>query len=131
MEDSLSELKLDLDGKDDPRLATAKALFLASKLRHRHFGTLVASAQSWDILLCLYILDAEPVSPRVSRVIEMAGGPMTTALRVLGRFERAGLIVRRRIPEDGRVVTLALTAKAKRLLRGYLKDAMGPERAVT
>lgn len=125
--DNLLELESVLHSAADPAVAQAKASLLASKRRHRHFGALVASAQSWEMLLCLYILDAREVCPMVSRLVEMGGGSMTTALRVLGRFETAGFIVRQQIPEDGRVVTVVLTAKAKKLLSRYFRDLADAE----
>ena len=51
----------------------------------------------------------------VRRVAETLSAPITTISSALDRLERKGLIERRRIPDDRRMVVIELTAQGRRL----------------
>ncbi len=53
----------------------------------------------------------------VGEVAEAGGVAPPTATRMLAKLERDGVVARRRCVEDGRSVTVSLTAEGKRLLK--------------
>jgi len=135
----LAELARELDGDDEiivasspllseaaPRLATAKAWQRASTLRRRIFeeGESLFSDPGWDILLDLYIEDAEHRSVSVSSACIAAGVPPTTGLRWLDRLQRRGLLTRTPDPQDGRKIYIGLTTIAVERIVAAL-DAVG------
>jgi len=132
----LDELAIELGSDDAPpglaepdrpsRLATAKAWKKTSALRRRIFddGDSLFSDPGWDILLDLFIEDAEHRPVSVSSACIAAGVPPTTGLRWLERLQRRGLITRTPDPLDGRKVYIALTDLACERI-GAALDAAG------
>jgi DNA-binding MarR family transcriptional regulator len=108
------------------RLATAKAWQRASAVRRRIFeeGESLFSDPGWDILLDLYIEDAEHRSVSVSSACIAAGVPPTTGLRWLDRLQRRGLLTRTPDPQDGRKIYIGLTVLAATRIGASL-DAAG------
>lgn len=70
----------------------------------------------------LFEVLAAPGEWTVQRVARALAAPITTISSALDRLERQGLVQRRRIPEDRRVVRLELTARGRRLA-ARLRDA--------
>jgi len=58
----------------------------------------------------------------VRRIAETLSAPISTISSALDRLERHGLVERRRIPDDRRVVRIKLTARGRRLAT-RLRDA--------
>lgn len=63
----------------------------------------------------LFEVLAGPGDWTVQQVARTLSAPITTISSALDRLEKQGLIARRRIPEDRRVVRLELTARGHRL----------------
>ena len=69
----------------------------------------------------LFEVLAAPGAWSVRRIAQALGAPISTISSALDRLERKGLVARRRIADDRRVVHIELTARGRRLalrLRG-------------
>lgn len=102
--------------------ARAKALYRARRARERVFGTHadLFSEPAWDIMLDLFIADAEGRRVSVSSACIASRAAQTTALRWIATMERRGLLVRANDPLDGRRSFLCLTDAGNRLLEDAL-----------
>lgn len=78
------------------------------------------SEPHWDVLLLLFIYQAEGRPAPVSAMCSAADGPPTTALRHLVRMTEAGLIRRTPDPGDRRRTYLSLTDLGDATLRRHL-----------
>jgi DNA-binding MarR family transcriptional regulator len=87
----------------------------------RGFGT---TLQAWRVLAALRDRDDQ----RVSELAEHTSIEISTLSRVLDGLQKQGLIARRRAPDDGRVVTLHVTAAGRRLTERILPIAERYER---
>ncbi|WP_178130293.1 MarR family winged helix-turn-helix transcriptional regulator [Reyranella sp. CPCC 100927] len=74
----------------------------------RALGT---TLQAWRVLAALRDRDNQ----RVSELADHTSIEISTLSRVLDGMQKQGLIARRRAPDDGRVVTLHVTAAGRRL----------------
>lgn len=74
----------------------------------------------WDVLLLLFIYQAEERPASVSAMCSAADGPHTTALRHLVRMTEAGLIRRTPDPRDRRRTYLSLTEVGEATVRRHL-----------
>jgi hypothetical protein len=108
------------DGLTDPnarRVITAKAWQRASDVRRQIFaqGTDLFADPAWEILLDLFIEEAEGRPVTVTSACIAAKVPQTTGLRWLERLVKSGLIERMPDRTDGRrvYVTLASDCVAK------------------
>jgi DNA-binding MarR family transcriptional regulator len=113
-----------------PRLMTAKAWQRASAIRRRIFddGDHLFADPGWDILLDLYIEEAEHRSVSVSSACIAAGVPPTTGLRWLDRLQQRGLLTRTPDARDGRKVYIRLTAIALDRISATLDAAVASDR---
>jgi DNA-binding MarR family transcriptional regulator len=87
----------------------AKLILRERRRRNDFFDPELFGEPAWDMLLDLYghQLDQNRIS--VSALCSSSGVPATTALRWIGNLERAGLVLRRNDPLDGRRVWIELT----------------------
>jgi len=83
-------------------------------------GSVYADLHANDVALFELLATPEPWSVR--RVAEALTAPITTISSALDRLERQGLVERRRIPDDRRVVRIELTVRGRRLA-ARLRDA--------
>jgi DNA-binding MarR family transcriptional regulator len=83
-------------------------------------GSVYADLHANDVALFEVLATPEPWSVR--RIAEALAAPITTISSALDRLERQGLVERRRIPDDRRVVRIELTARGRRLA-ARLRDA--------
>ncbi len=75
---------------------------------------------AWDILLDLFVADADGRRISVSSACGSAGVPRTTALRWLTMLEEQGLIDRREDAEDARRCFVEITASARQAVAEWL-----------
>ena len=85
---------------------------------------------AWDVLLFLYVEDAQVESPRTKAACQAAGVPQTTALRYVALLEEWGLI-ERRIGEDGRCRLLRLSRTGRQRMTDYLAEVYAERRVST
>jgi DNA-binding MarR family transcriptional regulator len=76
-------------------------------------GSIYAGLHASDVGLFEVLASAE--NWNVHRIARSLSAPMTTISSALDRLERQGLIARRRINEDRRVVRIELTSRGRRL----------------
>ena len=97
-----------------------------SQATHQHrvkvFGTSIARAAPWDILLVLYV-NYERTHINVSSIFTYINAPHTTGLRWLISLEKKGFVVRHSHPTDRRVNFVTLSPAGKRTLDQYF-DAL-------
>ncbi len=74
---------------------------------------------AWDLLLDLFLMQAEGRQVSVTDGCIGSANPTTTAIRHIGRLELAGLVVRERDDEDRRRSWLRLTDTADCVLRRF------------
>ncbi|MEM7688224.1 MAG: winged helix DNA-binding protein [Pseudomonadota bacterium] len=80
---------------------------------------------AWDILLDLYIAQAEDKTVSVSSACIGSASPPTTGLRWLGVLADQGLLEREHDPLDQRRVLVRLTDKALEAMDGYFAASAG------
>ena len=95
------------------RLQVAKRIYGTRRSREQFLQTDLFSEPAWDILLFLYIADAEQRRVNVGAVCAAAGVPASTALRWLQRLATAGMVLKASHPTDQRVHWLVLTPDTK------------------
>jgi len=83
-------------------------------------GSVYADLHANDI--GLFEVLATPEGWSVRCIAQTLSAPITTISSALDRLERQGLVARRRIPDDRRVVRIELTARGRRLA-ARLRDA--------
>ena len=120
-------------GQGDPatrRLTIAKAWQRASAIRRRCFddGGHLFVDPAWELLLDLYIEQAEHRRVSVTSACIAAQVPPSTALRWLDRLGGLGLVERTQDTVDGRKTFVALSAKAVRSMETALDNAAESDR---
>ena len=102
------------------RPISALVAYQARRLRREYFPELqkLLGEPAWDILLDLHVRQrAMPVSSACFG----ADAPVTTALRVLRKLERLGLVERGDHPTDGRTSIVSPTSAATAAMERYLE----------
>jgi DNA-binding MarR family transcriptional regulator len=112
------------DPSDLTNLATD--IFTARRRRLRFFEEEMFGEPAWDMLLALYINNRSGEVFTVSRLLQFAQSPPTSALRWLNYLERKGLVRRDSHPNDGRSSLIRLTAKGLDALNSYLYETLKP-----
>lgn len=134
--DHLEQLAADLRATASGRLARAlraqlphvelAASLLHERSRRLHlfeqFG-LEISEPGWDILLLLYLMEAEGRRASVSDLCSAGGTPGTTGLRHLKRLELHGVVEREADPYDQRRSWIRYCAPALTAMRLHLEAA--------
>jgi DNA-binding MarR family transcriptional regulator len=104
----------------------ARAILQDRKRRGRIFNSGMFGEPAWELLLNLYVMDAEGPRLTIGRLIQVADCAQTTALRWLEYLQDQGLIVRREHPTDARTALVSLTDKAREALDLYLSESPTP-----
>lgn len=105
-------------------LATARFSLEARQGRMDHFSPAMFGEPAWDLLLALYVTQADTPAPAVSSLAKTAGIAITTAFRWIDYLEEKRLIERRRSSDDGRALTVALSHDGRARLEGYFADVL-------
>jgi len=106
-------------------VALARAEIAKARLRQQLAGY-KADDICWNMLLDLYVSEAEGREISVSSACIAAMAPQTTALRKIVNLERQGLIERTPDKWDGRRIIMALSAQGRRVVGDYLENSYGP-----
>ena len=125
----LELLKTHRNGSDEGRsrenlLLTARFLFDAREGRAAHFSPAMFGEPAWDLLLALYLTQADVPAPAVSSLAKTAGIPITTAFRWIDYLEERHLVERQRSSADGRALTIALSKDGRARLERYFGDVL-------
>ena len=112
-------------GRDDQRNTYAEMARLSYAKRRKRsnvFGdTELFGEPAWDILLDLYIAQAEDKPVSVSSACIGSAAPPTTGLRWLGVLAEQGFVERKHDPQDQRRVLVRLTDKALEAMDAYFE----------
>ncbi|QFT77818.1 winged helix DNA-binding protein [Erythrobacter sp. THAF29] len=101
----------------------ARAIYDNRRKRDGIFGTSELFGEpAWDILLDLYVAEAEGKAVSVSSACIGSASPSTTGLRWLGVLSEAGLVAREHDPEDQRRVLVRLSAKGLEAMDRYFDE---------
>jgi CheY-like chemotaxis protein len=108
------------------QLRMVRAAIKAQSLRRSMIGTCLGEDPCWDMLLDLHhkALSGQVVS--VTSLCRVSVAPATTALRRLDDLVTAGLVLRRRDPDDARRVLVQLTETGMQKLRSYFVAMSSP-----
>lgn len=106
-------------------LALARKIYALRRKRAAIFGCAdIFGEPAWDILLDLYIAEAEGKDVSVSSACIGSAAPPTTGLRWLGVLADEGLVVRENDPGDHRRVLVKLTAAGRTAMTRFF-EAVG------
>jgi DNA-binding MarR family transcriptional regulator len=120
---TVSDLSVEVTSRD--ALASVAQLSLAVRLeRNQHFSPAMFGEPAWDLLLALYVQQAENETPTVSMLAKVAGTPITTALRWMDYLEEKRLIERERSSFDRRASTVRLSESGRIRLEGYFAEVL-------
>ncbi len=117
---------LDQDAKSLSFAKMARASYERRRKRAKIFGdSELFGEPAWDILLDLYIAQAEDKPVSVSSACIGSAAPPTTGLRWLGVLADHGLVEREHDPDDQRRVLVRLTDKALAAMDEYFASSAG------
>lgn len=105
-------------------LAVARFTLTMRQARAEHFSPAMFGEPAWDVLLALYVTQADNPAPAVSSLAKTAGIAITTAFRWVDYLEKKRLIERQRSSDDGRALTVALSNNARSRLEAYFTDVL-------
>jgi DNA-binding MarR family transcriptional regulator len=105
-------------------LAVARFSLCARRGRADHFSPAMFGEPAWDLLLALYVTQADTPAPAVSSLAKTAGIAITTAFRWIDYLEEKRLIERERSSDDGRALTVALSGDGRARLEEYFADVL-------
>jgi hypothetical protein len=107
-------------------LALARHAYNLRRKRNAIFGNAdLFGEPAWDILLDLFIAQAEGKSVSVSSACIGSAAPATTGLRWLGLLADEGLVVRENDPEDNRRVMVRLTSSGTTAMERFFNEVGG------
>jgi len=104
----------------------AKRYLRARRERARLFPEELFADPAWDILLDLYVAQANKQRISISAACIASGVPSTTGLRWIGRLEELGLVRRNDDPNDRRRAYIALTPTAVSRVERWIADHLVP-----
>jgi DNA-binding MarR family transcriptional regulator len=97
------------DTPDPDPVAYARQLLAAQKQRVQLLGDIPVGEPAWDILLELFVREADGQPASVSDACVASGAPTTTGLRYLAYLTQQGHVVREPDPADARRTLVHLT----------------------
>ena len=89
-----------------------------------HFSPAMFGEPAWDLLLALYVSQADVPAPAVSNLAKTAGIAITTAFRWIDYLEEKRLIERQRSSDDGRALSVILSKDGRTRLEAYFADVL-------
>lgn len=104
--------RLAATAREGPERQAARLLKVRS-MRAEVLGAAIFQDLAWDMLLDLYVREAEERRVSVTSLTIASGGPPTTALRHLHKLLAHGLVTRQDDAEDGRRSWVSLTPASR------------------
>ena len=102
--------------------ARAAGLLHCRQARSRHFASAMFGETAWDMLLTLYISEAEAMT--LSHLAQLVEAPPSSALRWIEYLEAQRLARRDAHPNDRRSALVKLTHKGRAALELYLTETI-------
>jgi len=99
----------------DPAARQARHILALRRRRRDHFADVLFGEPGWELMLHLYVADAELRRLSVHDAMALLSVPTSTARRWIALLASEGLVV-----EEGEGRTLALTAAARLQLEAFL-----------
>jgi len=90
--------------------------------RNHHFDAGLFADPAWDMMLDLFIAEAEGRETPVMNLCLSSQVPETTTLRWVKTLEHAGIVIRRKDEHDQRRVLVRLSPEAAKALAAYLDE---------
>ena len=112
--------RLDPGPREPPDRIAARILKVRS-MRGDVLGAPIFQDLAWDMLLDLYVSEAEGRRVSVTSLTIASGGPPTTALRYLDKLVAHGLVTRSDDQRDGRRAWIALTSTSRAAITALLE----------
>jgi len=103
-------------------LATARRMVRERLKRNHYFDAGLFADPAWDMMLDLFIAEAEGRETPVMNLCLSSQVPETTTLRWVKTLEHAGIVIRRKDEHDQRRVLVRLSAEAAKAMSGYLDE---------
>jgi DNA-binding MarR family transcriptional regulator len=100
----------------------ARRLGKARQLRHHFLPNELFSELAWEMLIALFLADAEGRRCTVTNLCEVSGGPPTTALRWIDSLIQLELARRLENPLDARFVFIELEPEGRAAMEAYLSQ---------
>lgn len=113
----------DVPPVDDERRVLKRAaerILGKRRLRERYLGSAVVGEPAFDLLLELFVQEAEGRAVYTTSAAVASGAPLTTALRQIAMLVESGLVRRLPDPIDRRRVIVQLTPEGMRTMTDYL-----------
>jgi DNA-binding MarR family transcriptional regulator len=107
-------------------VSLARAILEDRRRRALIFNPAMFGEPAWELLLTLYMNDADGPRLTIGRLAKLAGCTLTTTLRWLDYLSDQQLIIREEHPGDARTKYIRLTDKARDALELYLTDMATP-----
>lgn len=102
-------MRRDTAASDPDPVAYARGLLAAQKERAALLGGVPVGEPAWEILLDLFVRDADGQPASVTDACAASGVPTTTGLRYLAYLTQQGHVVREPDPLDARRTLVRLT----------------------
>nr|WP_299597922.1 winged helix DNA-binding protein [Sphingomonas bacterium] len=104
-------------------LATARRMIRERSRRHNFFDAGLFADPAWDMMLDLFVAEAEGRETPVMNLCLSSQVPETTTLRWVKTLEHAGVFIRQKDEHDQRRVLVRLSPSAAKSLAAYLDEA--------
>lgn len=101
-------------------VSVARRHYKQRRIRDRSLGEHLFRDPAWDILLDLYVAEAEGKPISVGSACGAAGLSTATGLRWLAKLEKEALIERTPAGSDGRTIYVTLTTQGRDKMTGLL-----------
>jgi hypothetical protein len=105
-------------------LATARRMIRERLRRQNFFDTGLFADPAWDMMLDLFVAEAEGRETPVMNLCLSSQVPETTTLRWVKTLEHAGVFIRQKDAHDQRRVLVRLSPTAAKSLAAYLDDGI-------
>jgi hypothetical protein len=101
----------------DPSVRQARHALAMRASRHDHFPDILFGEPAWDLLLHLYIAEAERRQLSVEQCLNLSTAPATTTTRWIRLMVEHELVI-----HDSAGEALSLTASARQALKAFLRQ---------
>jgi DNA-binding MarR family transcriptional regulator len=121
--DTFNSAVVEPEKRHQTALEAAKMAYAHRLLRPKHLNDEeIFGEPAWDILLDLYVHQAQNEKVSVKSACIESGAPTTTALRWLNILEMKGLVNSLEDPDDSRRRLIRLTAEGYEAMTRYLNE---------
>jgi hypothetical protein len=101
----------------DPSVRQARQVLAMRSGRHDHFPDILFGEPAWDLLLQLYVAEAERRQPTIEQCLAGSTAPSSTTMRWIRLLIEQGLVT-----EEAGGDVLSLTVTARQSLKAFLRQ---------